>query len=112
MKRLWALSICVYACVRAYVCLCVCVGPCVTVVHMLSRVCVYGHDNVHAYMSACACASVTYPGGFSSLSPGDTGREDADTVVSMCPFVGASACVRACERVRVCVCLRASLKET
>lgn len=51
MKRLRALSICV----RLRASVCVCVGPCVTVVHMLSRVCVYGHDNLRAYMSVRAC---------------------------------------------------------
>ncbi len=55
-----------------------------TVFHMLSRVCVYVHDNVHACV--CACVSATYPQGFSSLSPGDMGR-DADIVVSVLALV-------------------------
>ena len=31
------------------------VGDCVTVFHMLSRVCVYVHDNVRAYVYVHAC---------------------------------------------------------
>ena len=61
-------------------------GDCVTVFHMLSRVCVYLHENVHAYVYVHACVC-DIPSRILLIVTGDMGRGDVDIVVSMYALV-------------------------
>lgn len=79
-------------------------GDCVTASHMLSRVCVYAHDNVCAFvLHTCACLR-DVPWRILLIVLVDLQGGEVDTVVSVCVHEGI--CLYERVLVHVCVCAR------
>ena len=100
------MRVCVYVCMRVYVCVCMCVCTLCVGVHVL---CVYMCMCVYVYVCMCVCVNVRARASMHACLYVRMRVQYTSISLSECFSVCMYVCLYVC--VHVCVCMRAELVE-